>query len=158
MALFYKSEAGSLVPTTSIKAIKDDRVILLTGDKIKLTKPVSEKDFIQIHGAEDSDVEGIYHVITDVVNQLAETQETMRQYNATITREIDTMRNTVNKRLDQISRDSAEAVKESKEAMETTNHAAEQMSRASRSVRELGETVNETLSELKASIADTYSL
>lgn len=158
MALFYKTEAGSLVPTTSIKAIKEDRVILLTGDKIRLSKPATKDDFFQIHGAEEADVEGIYNVITDVVNQLAETQETMRQYNATITREIDTMRDTVNKRLDQISRDSAEAVKESKEAMETTNHAAEQMSRASRSVRELGETVNETLSELKASIADTYSL
>ena len=158
MALFFKTEAGSLVPTTSIKAIKDDRVILLTGDKIPLSKPVSESDFFQIHGTEDSDVEGIYNVITDVVNQLAETQETMRQYTKTISQEVDDLRKSVTNRLDSISNDSALAIRAGRDAMEETNQAAESMRSASESVRKLGETVNETISELKASVADTYSL
>ena len=158
MALFFKTEAGSLVPTTSIEAIKDDRVILLTGDKIRLTKPVTEADFFQIHGAEETDVEAIYNVITDVVNQLAETQEAMRQYTKAINKEVDEMKKSVTNRLDAISNDSALAIRESRKAMQETNTAANSMREASEAVRTLGETVNATLSELKAQVADSYSL
>jgi tRNA threonylcarbamoyladenosine modification (KEOPS) complex Pcc1 subunit len=138
----------TLIPITTIKGIRPNGIILLTGEVIQDKSP----KFKNLHGTEDSEAQAIYSSVIEMSKVVAELVEDIADLRTKVTKELNNTTKIAQSVLSQASKEAINLSRLSKMSLERTDEAVRLATKASQEVSRLGKTLNSYLTDLEEQV------